>query len=111
MTVPNVTLTEPRGAAGAPVLVLGHSLGAGPLIWENTLPLLESRYRVSLMTLPGHVSVPVPPEPFTMAELAEAVAATTREVSGGGPALYAGVSIGGAIALELGLHHADVFSA
>ncbi len=111
MTIPSITLTETQGPAGRPLLVLGHSLGTGPLIWENVVPLLVNDYRVSLLTLPGHGVAPVPTEPFTMGELATAVADAARGAANGSQALYAGVSIGGALALELALHHSDVFSA
>lgn len=106
MTQPSMTLTEPVGPAGAPLLVLGHSLGTGTLLWEGVVPALSAEYRVSLLTLPGHEEAPVPTEPFTLPELAEVVAEAAAEL-GGGSFLYAGVSIGGALALELALRHAD----
>lgn len=109
MTVPEVSFTVPVGPEGRPLVVLGHSLGTGPLIWERVVPELAAHYRVTLLSLPGHDVAPVPGEPFTMEELANAVAAGTREITGG-PALYAGVSIGGALGLELALHHPDVFA-
>src|SRR5699024_6065451 len=93
-----------------PLVVLGHSLGTGPLIWEKVVPLLTQHYRVSLLTLPGHGEVPVPDSLFTLDELADAVAAGVKEV-GSGPAYYAGVSIGGAIALTLAIRHANQFNA
>ena len=111
MTRPEIALTEPVGAPDAPLVVLGHSLGTGPLIWEQVVPLLAAEYRVSLLTLPGHGGVPVPAEPFTIAELADATADRVRALTGGaGGALYAGVSIGGALGLALALRHPDVFA-
>lgn len=110
MTVPDITLTEPVGPAGKPLLVLGHSLGTGPLIWENMVPLVSGDYRVSLLTLPGHGAAPVPAHPFTMAELAQAVAEAARSAAGGTPVFYAGVSIGGVLGLQLALDHGDVFA-
>lgn len=110
MTRPEIALTAPVGPAGRPLVVLGHSLGTGPLIWEDVAPVLAAEYRVALLTLPGHGVAPVPTAPFTMAELAEAVAAITGEAAEGGRALYAGVSIGGALGLELALRHPGVFA-
>jgi len=107
MTAPAVTLTEPLGPAGGPLLVLAHSLGTGPLLWELALPALAARYRVSLLTLPGHGRTPVPAEPFTMDELADATADAIRGVSDE-PVLYAGVSIGGALGLALASRHPEV---
>ncbi|WP_244303167.1 alpha/beta fold hydrolase [Leucobacter coleopterorum] len=109
MTVPEVTFTVPVGPEGRPLVVLGHSLGTGPLIWERVVPVLAEHYRVTLLALPGHDAAPVPSEPFSMEELAAAVARGTRDLADG-PALYAGVSIGGALGLTLALHHPDVFA-
>ncbi|XPP27367.1 MAG: alpha/beta fold hydrolase [Leucobacter sp.] len=106
MTPPSITLTEPVGPEGRPLLVLGHSLGTGTLLWESTVPALAAEYRVTLLTLPGHEEAPVPSEPFTLAELADAVAEAAGDL-GGGRFFYAGVSIGGALGLELALRHPD----
>ncbi len=109
MTAPEIALTEPIGADGAPLIVLAHSLGTGPLIWEPVVPLLAKEYRVSLLTLPGHGVAPVPTEAFTLDELADVVADRVRELAGTvGTAYFAGVSIGGALALTLALRHSDV---
>lgn len=106
MTQPQIQLTEPTGPAGAPLVVLGHSLGTGTLLWENVEPALAAEYRVTLLTLPGHEHAPAPAEPFTLAELADSVAAAGQELAGG-RFLYAGVSIGGALGLELALNHPE----
>ena len=106
MTAPEIALTEPVGPDGAPLVVLAHSLGTGPLIWEPVLSQLLAEYRVALVTLPGHGAAPVPGDAFTMEELAGVVAARVRSVAG--TAYFAGVSIGGALGLELALLHPDV---
>ena len=54
MTQPPIRLTEPVGPAGRPLVVLGHSLGTGTLLWENVVPALAAEYRVALLSLPGH---------------------------------------------------------
>lgn len=108
MTRPEVALTEPVGPARAPLVVLGHSLGTGPLIWEQVTPALAAEYRVSLLTLPGHATAPIPQSAFTLTELADAVAEKIRLIEKSG-VLYAGVSIGGALALELALRHPELF--
>lgn len=107
MTLPEVRLTAPVGRADAPLVVLGHSIGTGPLIWEQVIPRLAAEYRVSLLTLPGHGSAPVPADPFTFAELADAVAEAISGIASA-HVRYAGVSIGGALALELALRHPDL---
>lgn len=104
-----IGLTAPQGPEGAPLVVLGHSLGTGPLIWEQVVPMLQESYRVSLLTLPGHGTVPVPTESFTMDELTDSIAEGIKQIDPG-KVLYAGVSIGGALALNLALRHPDLFS-
>jgi len=111
MAVPRITLTDPQGAADGPLLVLGHALGGSPVLWDAASPLLMHDFRVSALTLPGHGDAPTPSDPFSLAELAEAVAEATRELSGGERALFAGLSISGGVALELALHRPDVFDA
>ncbi|MER7797204.1 alpha/beta fold hydrolase [Microbacterium sp. NPDC096154] len=109
MTQPALTFMAPVGPAGAPLLVLGPSLGTSTILWEDVVPQLATRFRVTCWDLPGHgVSRPAT-APFTVGELADAVAAGIREL--GAPALYAGVSLGGATGLELLLRHPDVVTA
>jgi 3-oxoadipate enol-lactonase len=110
MSVPPIALTAPVGPDDAPLLVLGPSLGTSTILWENALPVLAARYRVVAWDLPGHGSSPAATEPFTVADLADAVAAEIRAL-GAGRVLYAGVSLGGATGLELGLRHPHLVSA
>jgi 3-oxoadipate enol-lactonase len=107
MTVPDLAFTEPAGPADAPLLVLGPSLGTSTILWENALPALRERYRVTAWDLPGHGAAPAPTAGFTVAELADAVAAGARAL-GADRILYAGVSLGGATGLELALRHPDL---
>jgi 3-oxoadipate enol-lactonase len=110
VTVPPIALTAPHGPAGAPLLVLGASLGTSTVLWENVVPLLADRYRIAVLDMPGHgASAPVT-EPFTMGEIADAVARAVDEL-GEQRILYAGVSLGGAVGLELLLRHPGLISA
>lgn len=102
MTVPVVSLAPPAGPAGAPLLVLGPSLGTSTLLWDRVIPALAEQYRVVAWDLPGHGAAPASTAAFSIAELADAVAAAID-----GPFLYAGVSLGGAVGLELMLRHGD----
>lgn len=101
MTQPQLTLTPPRGPAGAPLVVLGPSLGTSTILWEDVIPVLAGRYRVTAWDLPGHGASPAATAGFTVAELADAVAAAVDEAH----FAYAGVSLGGAVGLELALRH------
>ena len=94
-------LTEVAGPPGAPLLVLGPSLGTSTILWEKTLPALTARYRVVAWDLPGHGGSAPAREAFSVGDLADAVAAAVDESA----FLYAGVSLGGATGLELMLRH------
>ncbi|PPL18979.1 alpha/beta fold hydrolase [Microterricola pindariensis] len=110
MTVPRIALTAAIGPADAPLLVLGPSLGTSSILWEQAAPALTEHYRVRAWDLPGHGDSPAATEPFSVAELADAVAAAVR-AGGDETLLYAGVSLGGATGLELALRHPDLVTA
>jgi len=98
-----IALTAPVGPADAPLVVVGPSLGTSTILWEDVVPLLADDYRVAAWDLPGHGAGPVAIGPFTVADLADAVAATVPDET----FLYAGVSLGGATGLELALRHGE----
>lgn len=106
MTGPVLALRELGGAPELPLLVLGPSLGTSTILWESAAPLLREWYRLVAWDLPGHGASPAATAPFTVADLADAVAAAVDE-----PFLYAGVSLGGATGLELLLRHPGRVSA
>lgn len=110
MTTPSIHLTPTVGPDGAPLLVLGPSLGTSTILWETALPLLAERYRVCAWDLPGHGAGPATTAPFTVGELADGLAAALRD-RGEHRILYAGVSLGGATGLELALRHPDLVAA
>lgn len=99
--LPLISLTAPVGPADAPLVVLGPSLGTSTILWDDVVPLLADDYRVSAWDLPGHGAGPLAREAFTVADLADAVAAAVPDDT----FLYAGVSLGGATGLELALRH------
>lgn len=103
MTVPDIRLTPAVGAAGRPLLVLGPSLGTSTILWEDVVPALSETYRVVAWDVPGHGASPSPSAPFTVGELADAVAFAVEEPR----FFYAGVSLGGATGLELLLRHPE----
>lgn len=114
MTVPRLLGSFARGAAPAttnPLLVLLPSLGTTTALWDGAVDVLRADPRTDSMRilridLPGHGASPAAAEPFTIAELAGAVLAVVDE-AGGGAFHVAGVSLGGAIALELAVAHPD----
>lgn len=107
MTIPTLTLSRLGGADDAPTLVLGPSLGTSTILWERTARALGERYRLLAWDLPGHGASPASADPFTVAELADAVALAVR-ADGTERIRYAGVSLGGAAGLELLLRHPEL---
>ena len=101
MNLPPISITAPEGPPNAPLLVLGCSLGTGAHLWTRALAALREHRRVSMWELPGHgVAPPVGTADLSIRALADAVAEAYDE-----PFDYAGVSIGGAVGLELAVHH------
>ena len=100
MTIPTIAITEPTGAAGAPLLVLGPSLGTSTILWDAAAAVLRRTHRVAAWDLPGHGNSPPAPSTMTVGEIAlgvlDAVTALAETSF-----RYAGVSLGGAVGLEL----------
>lgn len=116
MTMPTIAITAPvgpstgSGTENAPLLVLGPSLGTSTIMWETAVPRLVEHYRIAAWDLPGHGRAPAPSEPFTVGDIADAVAGAIRELTDR-PVHYAGVSLGGAVGLELMLRHPELVDA
>lgn len=87
------------------LLVLLPSLGTGTELWDGVVAELafsNPSLRILRVDLPGHGASPPAQDAFTVADLARAVLRLVDEV-GGGSFFVAGVSLGGAVALELAL--------
>lgn len=113
MTVPTIRAVQ-WGTPGAPLLVLGPSLGTtAEGLWSAAAAHLTHRFHVLAWDLPGHGHSPAPTGGFSIAELADAVVALVDEaidaVAGAGPVRfqYAGDSVGGAVGLHLLLDHLE----
>jgi 3-oxoadipate enol-lactonase len=100
----SLSFTAPIGPVGAPLIVLGPSLGTSTILWEEVAPALALTHRIVAWDLPGHGASATLAGAFSVADLADAVAATAT-ASGADRILYAGVSLGGAVGLELLLRH------
>jgi 3-oxoadipate enol-lactonase / 4-carboxymuconolactone decarboxylase len=110
MSVPplHVTVREPGEGAG-PLLVLLPSLGTSAALWDGVVEDLVRAHpavRILRVDFPGHGSSAPASAPFTVADLAAAVVRAVDE-HGGSRFLVAGVSLGGAVALELALAHPE----
>jgi 3-oxoadipate enol-lactonase / 4-carboxymuconolactone decarboxylase len=94
-----------EGAAGRPMLVLAHSLGADHGMWDPQMPALLTRFRVLRLDLRGHGASDVPSGDYTMAQLAGDVLAAV-DASGRDRFAFCGLSLGGMIGQWLGFHAA-----
>ena len=104
MTVPALFTVSEKPVAdltGADnVLFLGNALGTDIHLWDLALPTLAAKYSVVRFDMPGHGKSPVPADSYTLEEIADALVAKADEL-GVEKFDYAGVSVSGAIALEL----------
>ncbi|GAA1836292.1 4-carboxymuconolactone decarboxylase [Agromyces salentinus] len=114
MTVPRLLGSFAPGTAPAPanpLLVLLPSLGTTTALWDGVVGALRADRRTAALRilridLPGHGASPAAAASFTIADLAAAVLAVVDE-AGGGVFHVAGVSLGGAVGLELAVTQPD----
>jgi 3-oxoadipate enol-lactonase len=88
------------GPAGAPVLVLGNSLGTTGELWQPQLAALARRFRVLRYEHRGHGGSPAPVGPYSIAGLGSDVLRLLDE-HGIQTARYCGVSLGGMVGMWL----------
>lgn len=96
------------GAATAPPLLLGPSLGTSLTLWDSHVPTLARSHRVVRWDLPGHggSSAELLSEGATVADLGRLVLQLADSLDVGQFA-YAGVSLGGAVGTWLAVHHPE----
>jgi len=85
-----------------PRVLLIHGLGSSAQDWVLQMPALRSQYRVAAVDLPGHGGVPLLDGWPTVADYAHLVASAI-EAHAAAPAHVVGLSLGGAVALQLAL--------
>lgn len=115
MSLPTVTTTLLKGSdTPARVLCVGAGLGTGvQALWSECAALLPADTLVIGWDLPGHGASQPHEEAMSVADLAAVVVkaldelAAAGQIPAGAPVHYAGVSLNGAVALQLALDHAD----
>ena len=88
------------GPPGAPVLVLGNSLGTSRAVWDRQIPALAARLRLLRYELPGHGGSPAVAGPYTIAQLGAGVLKLLDQY-GIEHAAYCGISLGGMLGIWL----------
>ncbi len=101
---PRIGLTPLNVPGRGDVLFVGAGLGTrASTLWAQVVPLLPG-VEVIGVDLPGHGAAPPTHAEFTVADLAESLRqAASPYVQRGQRVFYAGVSLAGAVALELAL--------
>jgi 3-oxoadipate enol-lactonase len=94
------------GPDGAPVLLLGGSLGTTLAMWEPQLAPLSATHRVIRFDHRGHGGSPVPNGPYSIDALGEDVLAMMDRL-GIRRAAYCGLSIGGMVGQWLAINAPD----
>jgi 3-oxoadipate enol-lactonase len=102
-----VLLSPQRPLGEKPLVVVGPSLGTSTVLWTEAAALLGADYDVVGWDLPGHGVSPAASETFSVAELADAVVDLVDSIAPGAVFHYAGVSLGGATGLQLGIKYGE----
>jgi 3-oxoadipate enol-lactonase len=110
MTAVPMTAEPLDGPQGAPVLVLGNSLGTSVAVWDYQMPAFRQRFRVLRFELPGHGGSAGQPGAYTIEGLGLGVLALLDSL-GIERAGYCGISLGGMIGIWLAAHAPDRIAA
>jgi 3-oxoadipate enol-lactonase len=91
------------GPPGAPVLVLGNSLGTSTAVWNQQAGQFRTSFRLLRYELPGHGGTPAAPGPYTIDGLGAGVLDLIDSL-GVDQLAYCGISLGGMIGMWLAAH-------
>jgi 3-oxoadipate enol-lactonase len=91
------------GPEGGPPVVLSNSLGSTTAMWDPQVPALAARHLVVRYDHRGHGASPVPPGPYTIAELGQDVLALLDSLAIE-RAPFCGLSLGGMVGIWLAAH-------
>jgi 3-oxoadipate enol-lactonase / 4-carboxymuconolactone decarboxylase len=108
VSAPRIRGSHLGGSRDLPPLVVGPSLGTSvAALWSGVARRLAGSYHVIGWDLPGHGISPRPREAFTIDDLAASVIKVVEDKIGRRPFTYAGVSVAGAVGLQLLLGHPE----
>jgi pimeloyl-ACP methyl ester carboxylesterase len=96
-----------ESANAEPPVVFVHGLGGCWQNWLENLPRVAQERRAIAMDLPGFGSSEMPRDEITISGYARTVVELLREIGIEGPVTVVGNSMGGFIAAEMGIRHAD----
>ncbi|MBO0836762.1 MAG: 3-oxoadipate enol-lactonase [Actinobacteria bacterium] len=100
------TTAPGAGPPGAPVLVLGNSLGTSAAVWGQQVAMFGRHFHVVGYELPGHGGSPAAAGPYTIGGLGAGVLALLDSL-GVDRFAYCGISLGGMIGMWLASHAPD----
>src|SRR5438132_14245383 len=103
MTQPLPLVASLEGPAGAPVLVLGNSLGTTREVWAPQAAALGERFRLLRFEHRGHGGSPAPAGPYTIGELGADVL-RLLDGFGGQAAPHCGIPVARVTGMSLGAH-------
>jgi 3-oxoadipate enol-lactonase len=96
------------GPAGAPVVMLSHSLATDLSMWDPQMKALTAHYRVLRYDTRGHGGTDAPAEAYTLDQLAHD-ARTLLQALGIAKVHWVGLSMGGMIGQTLALKSPELF--
>jgi len=102
--IDGLNISYERAGAGPPIVLLNGYVGDGPTTWRPQIEGLSDEFTVVAWDAPGAGRSSDPPESFGMAGYADCLAAFIGELGLDSPHV-AGLSFGGALALELCQRH------
>jgi 3-oxoadipate enol-lactonase len=95
---------EIEGPKDAPVLMFSHSLAANLRMWDPQVQQLKGRYRLLRYDMRGHGKSEAPRGAYSFEQLA-IDAVSVMDALGIASVHWVGLSMGGMIGMELGIHH------
>lgn len=95
---------EDAGSGGVPALLL-HELGGSSESWRAVVPLLAANRRVLAVDLRCAGRSEKPPGPFSLADVADEVAALLDRLAPGEPADLIGAALGSLVGALLAIRH------